>query len=134
MHDEDASDGRHRLDRWLWFTRFFKTRSIATQAVTLGRVTLNGARVKPAHEVRIGDLIAITVDRDVREVEARALPQRRGPAPEAQACYAETPQSMARREAARESRRLADASHPRTLGRPDKRDRRQLAKLRGRQA
>lgn len=132
MDDSDAPAERHRLDRWLWFTRFFKTRSLATQAVSLGRVSLNGARVKPAHTVQVGDRIDITLDRDTREVVVRDLPLRRGPAPEAQACYSESEASIARREAARESRRLAEISHPRTLARPDKRDRRQLARFRGR--
>jgi ribosome-associated heat shock protein Hsp15 len=132
MSDPEDSTERHRLDRWLWFTRFFKSRSLATQAVTLGRVTLNGARVKPAHVVQVGDRVAVSLERDVRDVVVRDLPHRRGPAPEAQSCYAESEQSIARREAAREARKLADISHPRTLGRPDKRDRRQLARFRGR--
>ena len=132
MEEPEGTAERHRLDRWLWFTRFFKTRSLATQAVSLGRVSLNGARVKPAHSVQVGDRIDITLDRDTRELVVRDLPQRRGPAPEAQACYAESEASIARREAARDSRRLAEISHPRTPGRPDKRDRRQLARFRGR--
>ena len=132
MADPEESTERHRLDRWLWFTRFFKTRSLATHAISLGRVTLNGARVKPAHVVQIGDRVAITLDRATRDVLVRDLPLRRGPAPEAQACYAESAESVARRETAREARRLAEISHPRTLGRPDKRERRQLARFRGR--
>ena len=133
MADPEDSTERHRLDRWLWFTRFFKTRSLASQTVSLGRVTLNGARVRPAHAVQIGDRIAISLDRETRDIVVRDLPERRGPAPEAQACYAETEESQARRAAARETRKLAEASHPRTLGRPDKRERRQLDKLRRRQ-
>ena len=132
MFEREESAERHRLDRWLWFTRFFKSRSLATQAVSLGRVTLNGARVKPAHTVQVGDRIGVNLDREVREVVVRELPERRGPAPEAQSCYAESEESIARREAARAARRLADSSHPRTLGRPDKRDRRLLARFRGR--
>ena len=85
--DAEDAPGRHRLDRWLWFTRFFKTRSLATQTVSLGRVTLNGERVRPAHAVQIGDRIGISLDRDTRDVIVRDLPERRGPAPEAQACY-----------------------------------------------
>ena len=133
MQDEEDSPERHRLDRWLWFTRFFKTRSLATQSVSLGRVTLNGARVRPAHAVQVGDRIAISRDGETWDIVVRDLPQRRGPAPEAQACYAETEESEARRVAARERRKLAEISHPRTLGRPDKRDRRQIDKLRRRQ-
>jgi ribosome-associated heat shock protein Hsp15 len=133
MTDPEESSERHRLDRWLWFTRFFKTRSLATQTVSLGRVTLNGARVRPAHAVQVGDRIAISQDRETRDVIVRDLPVRRGPAPEAQACYSETEESQARRAVARETRKLAEMSHPRTLGRPDKRDRRQLDRLRRRQ-
>ena len=131
--DDEGDDERHRLDRWLWFTRFFKTRSLATQTVSLGRVTLNGARVRPAHAVQVGDRIAISLDRETRDIVVRDLPHRRGPPPEAQACYAETEESQARRAAARETRKLAEISHPRTLGRPDKRERRQLDRLRRRQ-
>jgi len=133
MHDADDAPGRHRLDRWLWFTRFFKTRSLATQTVSLGRVTLNGARVRPAHAVQVGDRISIVMDRETRDVVVRDLPLRRGPAPEAQSCYAETEESQARRAAARENRRIAEMTHPRTLHRPDKRERRQLDRLRRRQ-
>jgi ribosome-associated heat shock protein Hsp15 len=127
---EDRDDERHRIDRWLWFVRFFKTRSLATEAVTSGRVKLNGARVKPAHEVRIHDGIELVRDRDTIELEVTALPTRRGPATEAQACYLETAASIARRAVQSEQRRLSAMSHSPPDSRPDKRERRQLDRLR----
>ncbi len=136
MAEHDASsdsDDRHRLDRWLWFARFFKTRSLATQAVTAGRVKLNDARVKPAHEVRIGDRLSLSLERESLEIDVAGLPTRRGPAPEAQAHYVETAESAALRAKARENRRLAAASVTMPDSRPDKRERRQLDRLRRRQ-
>jgi ribosome-associated heat shock protein Hsp15 len=124
---------RHRLDRWLWFARFYKTRSLATQAVTSGRVKVNDARVKPAHEVRVGDRLSLSLDRDPLELDVLALPQRRGPAPEAQACYAETAASSARRALSREQHRLAAMNDPQPDARPDKRERRLLDRLRRQQ-
>jgi ribosome-associated heat shock protein Hsp15 len=118
-----------RLDKWLWFARFFKSRSLATDAVAGGRVHVNGARVKAAHEVQPGDVLSITRG-DLRfEVVVQALLVRRGPAPEAQAAYAETPESVAAREAKREQLRIAP---PAPAGRPDKHERRALRGLRGR--
>jgi ribosome-associated heat shock protein Hsp15 len=124
---------RHRLDRWLWFARFYKTRSLATQAVTSGRVKVNDARVKPAHEIRVGDRLSLSLDRDPLELDVLALPPRRGPASEAQACYAETAASIARRALSREQRRLAAMNDPQPDARPDKRERRLLDRLRRQQ-
>lgn len=126
--EQDAD--RHRLDRWLWFTRFFKTRPLAAQAVTGGRARLNGERVKPAHAVRAGDHLTLTVEQETIDLEVLSLPTRRGPAKEAQACYAETPESAQRRVIFREQRRVADMSRPHSDMKPDKRERRQLDKLR----
>ncbi len=129
MRDEDSPAERHRVDKWLWCARFFKTRSLAAQAVSGGMVHINGERVKPAHVVRVGDRISLMINGVVGEFEVLGLPARRGPAPEAQTAYAETPDSTARRAKVREAQRLADLSRPRPDGRPDKRDRRRLVKF-----
>jgi len=119
-----------RADKWLWCARFFKTRSLAAEAVAGGKVHVNGQRVKPSRPVRPGDLLEITVGYEVHTVEVRAIPARRGPAPEARLCYQETPESEARRERSREQRRLAALAAPQTPGRPDKHTRRELQKFR----
>ena len=114
-----------RLDKWLWAARFFKTRSLAQKAVAAGKVKLNDARVKPAHEVRIGDAVVV---RDWH-VHVKALSDRRGPAQEARVLYAETAEGRAERER-REDLRRWGAEPARTLkGRPTKRDRRLLEGL-----
>jgi ribosome-associated heat shock protein Hsp15 len=119
----------HRLDKWLWYTRFYKTRTVATAAINGGRVHVNAERVKPAHRVRIGDRLSLSLQGIVAEFEIVGLPQRRGPATEAQSYYLETPQSVERRSHWREQQRLAQRSRPRSDGRPDKRDRRRLMRL-----
>jgi ribosome-associated heat shock protein Hsp15 len=119
----------HRLDRWLWFARFYKTRSLATQAIDGGKVHLNGERVKPAHRIRPGDRISISLQGIVGEFDILGLPARRGPPAEAQGFYAETSASAERRARLREQHRLADRSLPRPDVRPDKRDRRRLMRL-----
>src|SRR5262245_53943557 len=120
-HVDDA-EGRLRIDRWLWCARFYKTRSLAAQAVRGGHVRLNGQRVKAAHAVKIGDALTIVLRDDAeRDVTIAAIPERRGPAPEAAACYTETPESLERRRLAAERRALAVVLKPPTEGRPDKR-------------
>ena len=123
---------RTRLDKWLWAARFFKHRTAATEAVDGGKVKLNGAAVKPAPEVKAGDRLDITIGEDVRSVVVRALADRRGPASVAQTLYEETPDSLARREAARETRRLAATPGADLHGRPTKRDRRRIDRFGGR--
>lgn len=117
-----------RLDKWLWQVRFFKTRSQATAAVTGGLVHVNGERVKPSREVKLGDQLHITRE-DVRcEVLVRCIPARRGPASEARLCYEETLASVQVREQRREQQRYAA---PAPLHRPDKHARRALRGLKG---
>lgn len=115
-----------RIDKWLFFTRFFKTRGQATAAVTGGHVERNGERAKPSTAVGPGDTLVITRDRYTYEIEVLANPTRRGPAPEARACYAETEESVAAREALSASLKAARMSQPLTQGRPDKHTRRRL--------
>jgi ribosome-associated heat shock protein Hsp15 len=125
----DVNPENHRLDKWLWHARFYKTRSLATAAINGGKVHLNAERVKPAHRVRIGDRLSLSLGGLVAEFEVLGLPLRRGPASEAQANYLETPASAERRARLREQQRLAEVTRPRPDARPDKRDRRRLMRL-----
>ena len=119
---------RVRLDKWLWAARLYKTRSLASEEIDKGRVTVNGQAAKPAREVRPGDRLDIRQGPVQRVLLVRGLSQVRGPAPVAQLLYEETADSVAAREAAAAQRRMgvepADALQQ---GRPTKRDRRQLA-------
>jgi ribosome-associated heat shock protein Hsp15 len=130
VDEPDSSVGR--IDRWLFFVRLFKSRSLAVQAVSGGRVHINGARVKPSHAVRPGDLIGFTRGAVDFECTVIALPPRRGPASEALRCYDETAASRARREQFAARMRVAAALTPRPAERPNKHDRRELRRLRGR--
>ncbi|WP_374592927.1 RNA-binding S4 domain-containing protein [Aquabacterium sp.] len=120
---------RLRLDKWLWAARFFKTRSLAGDEIDKGRISVNGQAAKASREVRPGDLIDIRHTGGlVRSVQVLGLSTLRGPAPQAQALYQETPESLARREQHAQQRRLAaEPSLSIEQGRPTKRDRRQLA-------
>lgn len=128
MNADDKTDN-HRLDKWLWHCRFYKSRSLATAAINGGKVHLNAERVKPAHRVRVGDRLSLTLQGMVAEFEVLGLPLRRGPAALAQAQFRETAASAQRRAKLREQQRLAQASRPRPDARPDKRDRRRLMRL-----
>ena len=119
----------HRLDKWLWHARFYKTRSLATAAINGGKVHLNGDRVKPAHRVRAGDCVSLSLQGVVAEFEVLSLPERRGPAAEAAQCHRETAASAEHRTKLREQQRLASISRPRPDTRPDKRERRRLMRL-----
>jgi len=129
---EDADSQPSRIDRWLFCVRLFKSRSIAAQAVSGGRVHINGARVKPSHAVRSGDLVEFARGAVDFECTVVAVPARRGPASEAVQCYEETPASRARREEFAARMKVAAALTPRPLERPDKHERRELRRLRGR--
>jgi ribosome-associated heat shock protein Hsp15 len=113
--------------------RLFKSRSQASEAVSGGKVKLEGERVKPAHEVRIGQRLSVTLGDRAIEAEILRLPVRRGPAADAQACYAETAASLERTARYKEQRRLAALTRPQPDHRPDKRERRALDKLRRQQ-
>jgi len=124
--------GTARLDRWLFAVRLFKSRSLATQAVTGGRVHVNGARVKPAHEVRAGDRVSFVRGTVPFECAVAGVPQRRGAAAAVARCYEETPASAARGAEFAARMKLAAGPTPRPSMRPDKHQRRQLRRLRGR--
>lgn len=115
-----------RIDKWLFFTRFYKTRALATAAVAGGHVTRNGERAKPATAVKVGDKLEITRDRYTWHIGVLQVPARRGPASEAQRCYAETDASREARESLAAALRSDRMSMPQTEGRPDKHTRRQL--------
>ncbi|MFK8051749.1 MAG: RNA-binding S4 domain-containing protein [Woeseiaceae bacterium] len=115
-----------RVDKFLFFTRFFKTRGQAATAVSGGHVSRDGDRLKASQPVRIGDKLTITKERFTYHVEVVAIPGRRGPAPEARACYEETAESLEKRESLRDSLRQDRLGMPMTKGRPDKHTRRQI--------
>jgi ribosome-associated heat shock protein Hsp15 len=118
---------RIRLDKWLWAARLFKTRSLASQAIDLGRVRIDGERIKPAREARVGEMLDVQVGDQRLQVVVRALSMQRGPASVARELYLETADSIARRKR-REEQRAAEPAQT-TKGRPTKRDRRELGKI-----
>ena len=133
--DSDASEsgpGAARIDRWLFGVRLFKSRALAADAVNGGKVHVNDARVRPSHSVRPGDLISFSRGAVDFECHVVAIPERRGPAKEAATCYSETDASRERREQHSQRMRLAAAMAPRPEERPDKHQRRELRRLRGR--
>ena len=128
-HEEDAqNDQSLRLDKWLWHARFFKSRAQATDAVAGGLVHVNDERVKPSRDIKIGDQLYITRSDNRMEVTVVGIPQRRGPASEAQKCYEESADSSKRRAQRREQARFAA---PAPMGRPNKHDRKALRGLKG---
>jgi len=122
---------RLRLDKWLWAARFFKTRGLAVQAIEAGRVRLNGERVKPAKEVRAGDVVAVRIGELEWVVDVRLLSARRGPAEAARRLYEERDESRAKRQAIVEVRKREPDPGFGMRGRPTKRDRRMLRRLTG---
>ncbi len=115
-----------RIDKWLWAARFFKTRSLATNAVDLGRVLQNQQRIKPAHSVKAGDVIEVRHADQVLEVEVLRLLELRGSASIAQTMYQETVASAEKRALAIEKRKFQPEPAAALVGRPTKRQRRQL--------
>ena len=123
-------DQRVRIDKWLWAARFFKTRSIATQAVAGGLVHINGERCKPSREVAPGDELKITRGKDEFVVVVVGIHDRRGPAKLARALFEETDESVRARGAAREQRKLIATSRGLDpVRRPGKRDRRLIRRF-----
>lgn len=115
-----------RLDKWLWTARFFKTRTLATDAINSGKVQVNDARVKAARELKVGERLKISNGEVRWEVIVKALYDKRGPASEARQLYEETEASAKRREVQRDNRKLQADPAADLQGRPTKRDRRQL--------
>ncbi len=118
---------RVRLDKWLWAARFFKTRSAAAQAIALGRVRVDGARVKPAREARLGERLQLQLPSASIEVIVRGLSAVRGAAPAARLLYEETADSIARRARLEQARAVEPAAT--IKGRPTKREGRELRRL-----
>ena len=119
-----------RVDRWLWWVRFYKTRGLAADAVKGGHIKLDGERCKAAKAVAVGDRLSITKGAQTWHVTVAALPSRRGPAAEAQACFTETAESIEQRLALRSQQRREAVQAP-TSGRPDRRTRRLIRFRRG---
>lgn len=120
-------DTKLRLDKWLWAARFYKTRSLATEAVEGGKVKLNGQRTKPAHAVKVGDQLDIVIGDYAWQLTVMALSDKRGSAPIAQTLYQEDADSHAARQAQISERKQQGQAHP--VKAPDKKDRREIAKL-----
>lgn len=128
----DGSEGV-RIDKWLWAARFFKTRSLAAEAVSGGKVHLNGLRVKPARTVKPDDRLEITRGEEQFVVTVRALTESRVPAKVAVMLYDESEESIAKRLLNREEKRFERSSRPVPPSRPDKRARRDIRKFAGKE-
>ena len=123
---------RVRLDKWLWAARFFKTRTLAARACELGRIESNGQQAKPSREVRAGDLLQVKNDSGEFQVEVLVLSEMRGPAAVAQTRYRETEASRELRLKLAEDRKAMPHFEASREGKPSKRDRREIARIRGR--
>jgi ribosome-associated heat shock protein Hsp15 len=117
---------RVRFDKWLWAARFYRTRSLAAQAIDSGQVRIDGERVKPSHPVRAGERVVLRRDGLIWNIVVHALSDKRGAAAQAVKLYEEAPESTAARESEIARRRAAAAGAPASDGRPTKRDRRKL--------
>ncbi|MDF3981070.1 S4 domain-containing protein [Luteibacter sp. PPL201] len=126
---EHATTAGVRADVWLWAARFFKTRSLAKQAIDGGKIDINGAACKPAKTLHVGDTVRVTRGEERLVCTVQALSEKRGPAPEARKLYTETDESLAERERQREDRRLTGGALLRPDARPDKRSRRLIQDL-----
>lgn len=129
---ENGRMDRVRIDKWLWAARFFKTRALAARACELGRIASNGQPAKPAREVRAGDLLQVRNDSGDYHLAVLLLSEMRGPAPLAQTLYRETEASRELRLKLAEERKTMPNFEAMREGRPSKRDRRQIGRLRGR--
>ncbi len=129
----NADATRVRLDRWLWAARFYKTRSLAAEAIDGGKVDVNGDRAKRSKLLQVGDTMRMRIGAFEHVVAVRALSEHRGPAVDARTLYEETEASVQAREKRAGELKLAAASYDFDLGRPSKKDRRDIRKLRGRE-
>src|SRR5690349_24935476 len=121
-----------RIDKWLWAARFFKTRSLAARACELGRIQSNGQAAKPAREVRVGDHLEGKNDSGEFQIEVLLLSEMRGPAAVAQTLYRETEASRELRAKLAEQRKAMPRIEGSRVGKPSKRDRREMARFRSR--
>jgi len=126
---KEESAIKTRLDKWLWASRFYKTRQLAAEAINGGHIHLNGQRVKPSRIVKVADKLAIHKTPFTFEITIEALSVRRGPAKEAQLLYVEDEDSIKKREELAEQRKLNAAQFPHAERRPDKRDRRRIIRF-----
>ena len=131
-NDEDTDEGRVRLDKWLWAARFFKTRALASEAIGGGKVQVNGDRAKRARPLQVGDEVRVRLGPYEHLVVVKALSARRGPAAVAAELYQERPESVAAREALALQLKTLHAAFVPEKGRPTKRDRREIERLKGR--
>lgn len=122
-------DDNIRIDKWLWTSRFFKTRALATEAVNGGKAHLNGQRVKAGRMVKVGDVLAIQKNTDAYEVTILAINKTRRPAKEACLSYEESEQSRLKREKEQGMKKLVSATRPMPQRKPDKREREQLRRF-----
>ena len=122
-----------RIDKWLWAARFFKTRALASRSCDLGRIESNGVDAKPARDVRVGDMLRIRNDAGEFQVEILELSEMRGPAPVAQKLYRESDASREMRLKLAQERKVMAQVEGFREGKPSKRDRRQIGRLRGRE-
>ncbi|MBY6063773.1 heat-shock protein [Pseudidiomarina sediminum] len=118
-----------RLDKWLWAARFYKTRSLARQMVQSGKVHVDGQRAKPAKTITIGQRIKLARGYEAMEIEVCELSEQRRGAPEAQKLYRETPESIAQRAREAELRKMNALYNPHPDHKPDKKERRELLKM-----
>jgi ribosome-associated heat shock protein Hsp15 len=131
VKQDDQDDDKCRLDKWLWAARFFKTRSLSADAVDSGKVRVDGDRAKPAKEVKVGMIVHIRNKNVEMECEVMALSNVRRGAPEAALLYAETEASKQKRENAKLTREADHAVRERGMGRPTKRQLRDIKKFTG---
>jgi ribosome-associated heat shock protein Hsp15 len=127
------SGPRIRINKWLWAARFFKTRSLAARACELGRVRANGQPVKPARDVQVGEMLTVKNDSGEFQIEILVLSDVRGPAPVAQTLYRETEASRELRQKVAAERKAMPRFETSRVGKPSKRDRREIDRVRGRE-
>jgi len=127
--DSPTTEARLRLDKWLWAARFFRTRSLALEAVEAGRVTVNGVRPKPSRAIAVGDLVTVQRPPYAWEVEVLGLSAQRGPASVAAGLYRETPASVQKRHDLGKRQALERAGTPLAPERPNKRQRRAIQRF-----
>lgn len=129
---EKMDDNKIRIDVWMWAARFYKTRSISRKAIQSGKVTYNGQKCKPGRIVEVGAVIRFRAGFDDKEVLVKELSKQRGSASIAQSLYEETPESFTKREKNQEARKLSAFHSPKPDHKPDKKQRRELLKIKSR--